>query len=136
MSEYIVEDMLPLSTADSPAFRKLIGGVYSTQVPGRKALTLHLDKVFVSMEPKLKEILKRVDFVCTTADVWKSCNRGFFGMTTHWIDPTTLQHCKAAISCTRLIGHNTYDVLAGKIDSIHRQFELCGIQQIKFCEGI
>ena len=47
-------------------------------------------------------------------------------MTAHWINPTTLQHCKAAISCTRLIGHNTYDVLAGKIDSIHRHFELCG----------
>ena len=69
MSEYIVEDMLPLSTADSPAFRKLIGGVYSTQVPSRKALTLHLDKVFASMEPKLKKILKRVDFIYTTADV-------------------------------------------------------------------
>ena len=126
MSEYIVEDMLPLSTADSPAFRKLIGGVYSTQVPGRKALTLHLDKVFVGMESKLKGILETVDFVCTTADVWKACNRGFFGMTIHWIDPTTLQRRKAAIACTRLIGHNTYDVLAGKIDSIHRQFEICG----------
>ena len=126
MSEYIVEDMLPLSTADSPAFRKLIGGVYSTQVPGRKALTLHLDKVFVGMEPKLKGFLETVDFVCTTADVWKACNRGFFGMTIHWIDPTTLQRRKAAIACTRLIGHNTYDVLAGKIDSIHRQFEICG----------
>ena len=77
MSEYIVEDMMPLSTADSPTFRKPIGGVYSTLVPGRKALTLHLDEVFVSMEPKLKEILRRVDFVCTTADVWKSWNRGF-----------------------------------------------------------
>ena len=126
MSEYIVEDMLPLSTADSPAFRKLIGGVYSTQVPGRKALTLHLDEVFVSMEPKLKAILEKVDFVCMTADVWKACNRGFFGMTLHWIDPTTLQRCKAAISCTRLFGRNTYDVLAGKIESIHHQFELCG----------
>ena len=78
MSEYIVEDMLPLSTADSPAFRKLIGGVYSTQVPGRKALTLHLDKVFVGMEPKLKGILETVNFVCTTADVWKACNRIFW----------------------------------------------------------
>ena len=46
MSEYIVQDMLLLSTADSPAFRKLIGEVYSTQVPDRKALTLRLDKVF------------------------------------------------------------------------------------------
>ena len=47
-------------------------------------------------------------------------------MTAHWIDPTTLQRCKAANSCTRFIGHNAYDVLAGKIDSIHYQFELCG----------
>ena len=125
ISEYIVEDMLPLSTADSPVFRKLIGGVYLTQVQGRKALTLHLDKVFVGMEPKLKGILETVDFVCTTADVWKACNKGFFGMAIHWIDPTNLQRRKAAIACTRLIGH-TYDVLAGKIDSIHRQFELCG----------
>ena len=61
-----------------------------------------------------------------TADVWKAYNRGFFGMTIHWIDSTTLQCCKAAIACTRVIGHNTYDVLAGQIDSIHRQFELCG----------
>ena len=126
MSEYIVEDMLPLSTVDSPAFRKLIGGVYSTQIPGRKALTLHLDKVFVGMELKLKAALEKIDFVCTTADVWKACNRGFFGMTVHWIDPSTLQRCKAAISCTRLMGHNTYDVLAGMIDSIHRRFDLCG----------
>lgn len=59
MSEYIVEDMLPLSTVDSPAFRKLFEGVCSIQVPGRKALTSHLDNVFVSMEPKLKEILLR-----------------------------------------------------------------------------
>jgi len=77
MLEYVVEDMLPLSTIDSPVFRKLIGGVYSTLVPGSKALTLHLDKVFVSMEPKLKGILERVDFVCMIADVWKACNRGF-----------------------------------------------------------
>ena len=47
-------------------------------------------------------------------------------MTAHWIDPTTLQCCIAVISCKKLIGHNTYDVLAGKIDSIHRQVELCG----------
>ena len=35
MLEYTVEDMLPLSTVDSSTFRKW----YSTQVPGRNALT-------------------------------------------------------------------------------------------------
>ena len=95
------------------------------QIPGRKALTTHLDNVFASMEPKLKESLKEIEFVCTTADVWKACNKGFFRMTIHWINPTTLQRCKAAISCSRLIGRNTYNVLAGRIESIHRHFEIC-----------
>jgi len=47
-------------------------------------------------------------------------------MTVHYIDVATLQRCKAAISCTRLIGRNTYDALASKVESFHRQFELCG----------
>lgn len=117
LSEYVVEDMLPLSTADSPAFKKLIGGVLAIQVPGRKALTVHLDKVFDAMNPKLKDILEKVNFVSTTADVWKVCNKGFFGMTAHWIDPNTLQRCKAALSCSRLTGRNTYDVFAERIVS-------------------
>ena len=54
-----------------------------------------------------------VDFVCTTVDVWTAHNKRFFGMTVHWIDPSTLQRCKAAIS---LVGHHTYDVLASKIE--------------------
>ena len=126
LSEYVVEDMLPLSTAGSPAFKKLIGGVLAIQVPGRKALTVHLDKLFDAMNPKLKDILEKVNFVSTTADVWKACNKGFFGMTAHWIDPNTLQRCKAALSCSRLTGRNTYDVLAERIESVHRQFGLNG----------
>ena len=78
------------------------------------------------MEPKLKEVLQEIDYVCTTADVWKACNRGYFGMTVHWINPATLQCCKATISCTRLFGRNTYDALASKIESVYSQFELCG----------
>ena len=37
-------------------------------------------------------------------------------MTVHWIDPSTLQCCKAAISCTRLVGRHTYDILASKMN--------------------
>ena len=118
--------MLPLSTADSPAFRKLIGGVFAIQVPGRKALTVHLDEVFDAMNLTLKGMLEKVTFVSTTADVWKANHKGFLGMTAHWIDPKTLQRCKAALSCSRLTGRNTYDVLAERIESIHRQFGLRG----------
>ena len=63
--------MLPLSTADSPAFRKLIGGVLAIQVQGRKALTVHFDRAFDAMNPTLKGTLEKVNFVLTTSDIWK-----------------------------------------------------------------
>ena len=128
ISEYVIEDILPLSTIESPAFRKLVSSISSAQVslPDRKSFTAHLDKAFDMMDQRVKSTLDRVDFVCTTADVWTAHNKSFFGMTVHWIDPSTLQRCKAAISCTRLIGRHTYDVLASKIESIHRSYSLNG----------
>ena len=65
--EYVIEDVLPLSTVESPAFRKLIGGMTSAQVPDRKSFTLHLDKAFDEMEKKIKATLEGIDLVSTTA---------------------------------------------------------------------
>ena len=47
-------------------------------------------------------------------------------MTVHWIEPSTLQCHKAAIACTRITSHHTYDVLAAKIENVHENFELSG----------
>ena len=49
ISEYVNEDVLPLSTVESPAFRKLIGGISSAQVPDRKSFTQHSDKAYDEM---------------------------------------------------------------------------------------
>ena len=124
ISEYIIEDMLSLSTVESEAFRRLIGGVSSAQVqvPDRKSLTLHLDKVFEAMELKVKAALEVVDAVSTTADVWTGHNRSYLGMTVHWVDPTTLKRCKAALCCTRVVGRHTHDVLAAKIEHVHSSY--------------
>ena len=55
-----------------------------------------------------------------------STQQKLFGMIVHWYDHSTLQRCKAAICCTRLVGHHTYDALASKIESIHRSYSLNG----------
>ena len=124
ISEYIIEDMLPLSTVESQAFRRLIGGISSAQVPDRKSLAVHLDKVFEDMEQKVKAALEAIDAVSTTADVWTGHNRSYLGMTAHWINPTTLMRCKAALCCTRLVGRHTYDVLAARIEHVHSSYGL------------
>ena len=124
ISEYIIEDMLPLSTVESQAFRRLIGGISSAQVPDRKSITLHLDKVFEDMKQKVKAVLDAIDAVSTTADVWTGHNRSYLGMTAHWINPITLMCCKAALCCTRVVGCHTYDVLAAKIEHVHSSYGL------------
>ena len=124
LSEYVIEDMLPLSTVESAAFRKLIGAICSTQVPDRKSFTAHMDKLYDAMVTKVKEILDTVDFVSTTADVWTAHNRSYLGMTVHWINPITLKRCKAAIACIRVTGHHTYDALAEKIEHVHASYGL------------
>ena len=67
--EYIMEDMQPLSTVESPAFQKLMNSICTTQLPDRKFFTQHLDKVYNSMVSKVKQALEAVDTVSTTVDV-------------------------------------------------------------------
>ena len=37
-SNYVIEEMMPLSTVEAPAFLKLIGGICSSPLPGKKSL--------------------------------------------------------------------------------------------------
>ena len=78
------------------------------------------------MMKKIKETLEGVDNVSTTADVWTAHHRSYLGMTVHWIDQKSLKRQKAAIACIRIIGRHTYDVLAAKIEEVHRNFGLHG----------
>ena len=126
LAEYVIEDMLPLSTVESHAFRKLLNSLCSTQIPDRKSFTDHLDHQYDLVVEKVKSSLASVEHVSTTADVWTGHNRSYLGMTVHWIDPATLERRKAAISCCRVTGHHTYDVLASKIESVHANYGLLG----------
>uniref|UniRef100_A0A3Q3FTC3 BED-type domain-containing protein n=1 Tax=Labrus bergylta TaxID=56723 RepID=A0A3Q3FTC3_9LABR len=73
VAEYVVEDMLPLSTVNSPAFKKFV-----CKIPTNTSN----DKVNAVMEKELKKTLD----VSTTADIWSANNKSFMGVTVHWID--------------------------------------------------
>ena len=69
LAEYVIEDMRPLSTVESPAFRKLLGSICPTQLHDRNSFTVYLDTVYDSMVSKVKKTLETVDIVSTTIDV-------------------------------------------------------------------
>ena len=100
VAEYIIEDMLPISTVESPAFSKLVYGVSSSnlQLPSRRSMTVFLDKAYDLMIATVKGTLETVESVCTTADVWTANRRSYMGMTVHWIDSSTLKRHRAALA--------------------------------------
>lgn len=59
------------------------------------------------------------NYICTTADAWSTCGRGYLGVTAHWIDDKTFKRHSAALACRRLSGSHTYDVLAEALSYIY-----------------
>jgi len=45
-------------------------------------------------------------------------------MTAHWIDPTTRARKHAVLTCTRLIGRHTYDVITEAMVQVHERFNI------------
>ena len=129
VAEHVVEDMVPLSTVDSPSFRKIIQKIPvrpDVKLPQRKGFTTWLDKEYVNMECKLKATLGEVNFVSTTADIWTANNKSFLGVTVHWISSTTLERHKAAIACKRIRGRHTFDLIGSEIEHVHSTYGLVG----------
>uniref|UniRef100_A0A3Q3G937 HAT C-terminal dimerisation domain-containing protein n=1 Tax=Labrus bergylta TaxID=56723 RepID=A0A3Q3G937_9LABR len=65
VAEYVVEDMLPLSTVNSPAFKKFV-----CKIPTN-----------ASNDKELKKTLDAQQYVSTTADIWSANNKSFMGVT-------------------------------------------------------
>uniref|UniRef100_A0A667WTV6 HAT C-terminal dimerisation domain-containing protein n=1 Tax=Myripristis murdjan TaxID=586833 RepID=A0A667WTV6_9TELE len=120
IARYVVEDMQAISTVESPAFRRLVSLIPgATRQMGRKTFSKYLEGEYTKMESELKKTFEGLNYISTTADIWSAHNRSFMGITSHWINPTTLQRQKAALACKRIKGRHTYDVVASEIDHIH-----------------
>ncbi|KAG1925936.1 zinc finger BED domain-containing protein 1-like [Pimephales promelas] len=126
VGQFVVEEMLPLNTVDSPSFRAIINKIPTTvnaALPHRTAFSSYLEEDAL-MERNLKAALNDVDFVSTTADIWTANNRSYMGVTLHWISRSTLERNKAALACRRIRGRHTYDVIGAEIENIHSSYGL------------
>ncbi|XP_039304999.1 uncharacterized protein LOC113005993 isoform X2 [Solenopsis invicta] len=128
---FIIEDIQPLSTIDSPAFINFlrIGVSSHIRIMCRKTLKEKLCQTYLEMKSTLEKKLTEIEIVATTADLWSKAKKSYLGITIHWINPDTLSRQSAALACRRLKGRHTYDILADAIYSIFLEYHI----QNKIC---
>lgn len=73
------------------------------------------------MKDHLTTEMGRVNFICTTVDIWSCNNKSFFGVTSHWIDLTTLERRSCALACQRITGRHTHDVIVAVLHAVHAE---------------
>ncbi|KAJ8345565.1 hypothetical protein SKAU_G00297580 [Synaphobranchus kaupii] len=122
---FIVQGLHPLNIVERPEFQELFREVIPTRsLMSRQTLAKMVDDEFVCVKSNLCVALEKQEYVATTADVWKSNDRSFLGVTVHWIGQDTLGVNSGVIACRRLEGRRTFGVLAGMLVDVHRDFNI------------
>lgn len=114
--------MTPLNIVDNPSFVSLFEGMGVT-VMHRTTAVKRINALVAEHITQVRNDLSLAAYVCTTADVWSTKQRSFFGVTAHWINDT-YERCSVALACRRFNGSHTYDKVSEMLEDIHSQFNL------------
>lgn len=127
ISTFIIQAMVPFRVVEHDSFVDLLNSVgLSTaklKIPSRKTIVKRVETLFQTNNTNIRNALKDVAFVCTTADIWSGKKRSFLGVTVHWIS-TTYERKSAALACRRFKNSHTYERIAKLIQEIHLEFGL------------
>lgn len=55
------------------------------EVMSRRTIGRKISTNYSKLKNDLREKLKSVKYVCTTADIWSTKHRSFMGITAHWV---------------------------------------------------
>lgn len=129
VTNYIIHSMAPLSTVENPFFKKMFiaSGILknnSLTLMSRRSLSRKIETRFNTNIEKLKSTFEKVNYLCTTADVWSAKRRSFMGVTVHWIDEDSLERKSASLACRRFRGAHTHDRIAKILHNIYYKYNL------------
>lgn len=121
--DFAIDGLLPFRFVSLPSFNRIIKSISPRfNVISESTLKRRYCELAMTISQNVKSVLNDVNYVATTTDGWSIRGRAFLGVTAHWIDPNSIERSWAALSCERLQGSHTYDVLAGAVSSIHIRF--------------
>lgn len=122
----IIEETQSLRIVDQPAFINLVrlGLPKQLSIMCSKTLKTKINNLFFEMKTNLIETLGCTSWVLTTANCRTQGKQSFLGMTVHWIDNKTLERKSAILSCSRIQGKHSYDVLAQTMFYIQKDYKI------------
>ncbi|XP_050066382.1 uncharacterized protein LOC126555508 [Aphis gossypii] len=124
---YIICSMKPLSSVEDEHFIKMINDIDGTlKIFSRRTLSRRILENYTFIYEKLKNLFESDPrpSLCTTADIWSIKHKSFMGVTTHWIDETTLTRFSCVLACRRFRGSHTYDKIAELLHEIICEFSI------------
>lgn len=119
----LLEDMMPMATVERTGLKKFSSTVLSDVImPSRRTLMRNMNELYKTEKKKLISKLQEVKYVSRTADLWSSHNRGFLGMTVHYVDLLTLDRVSHTLICRRFEHRHTGQRIAQKIAEVLKEF--------------
>lgn len=122
--EFFAVSMMPFTLLECKPFRKflyLLNEHYS--LPCRPTVMKLISNDVLEMKEQLKLQIQNANFVCTTADIWSTKTRSFFGYTCHWVDKD-LKRKSVALACRRFAGTHNYIKINEILNQIHTEYDL------------
>uniref|UniRef100_A0A1B6LF16 BED-type domain-containing protein n=3 Tax=Graphocephala atropunctata TaxID=36148 RepID=A0A1B6LF16_9HEMI len=122
--DWVVDGMHSFTEVERPSFVKLWTSLSNHNLMCRKTLVNKMNEAFEAMTSKINGDLAELDHVCITADCWTVHYKSYLGITCHWIDPDSLERKNIGLSCSRIIGKHTYDILGKAIAEVLLKFKI------------
>lgn len=124
---FTIQSMAPVGIVDDPYFKKIFEDLNISSrglnIISIRALTRKMITLFEQTMEIIKEKLKTVTHVCTSADIWSGRRYSFLRITVHWLNEQNLERESAAIACRRFLkGKHSAATILKFISEIHNEF--------------
>lgn len=126
LTSYVVNSIRPFSTVDDNNFKSLIAAANpSLKVMSRPTLMRHIKADEKRWKEVVKEQLKEVEHVSTTADIWSTHHHAYMGISCHYIGKD-LERRSVLLAVKHFKSPHTAERVAEIISEVHEEFELRG----------
>ena len=122
--QLIMGAALPLTFVRKPDFKDLIGKLQPGKtVMSYQTLRNKMNQNFSDLKENMRDCFAKVDYICTTQDLWSAGKRGWLGMTAHWLNED-LSRASCGLACEQVKTSPTFDVLAKEMHKIYVDFHI------------